>query len=184
MMYEEQLRQMLAPLGVYDLDAPINSALLKAEGAMLDTVQAMLDELSTESDLTLAGDWGLEEWKSLFGIPPAAGDTDQRRQAVQSLLRIGFGPCSLKSIQSTLSGCGLPTQVQVVDTGKVRVSFPGLAGRPDDLEQLMENVEQILPAHIGIEYVFNILTWSKLQSKKWTFADVESMSWKQLEAAV
>lgn len=184
MSHADQLRALLRPLGVYDLNAPINGAALDVKGAVLDELALWLEELEQETDLTLARDWGVENWQSLFDLRPASRSIEELRQAIHSLLRIGTGPCSLAAVQDTLSGCGIPTQVEEVGTGLVRVSFPGTAGEPEDFEYLKTNIEAILPAHIGLEYVFRYLTWELLESYKWKFRDMETMAWNELERSV
>jgi len=184
MTYAEQLRTLLRPLGVYDLNAPINGSSLEVKGAALDDLHAGLEELARETDLTTAEDWGLEAWRALFALPPASTDGALLRQSLQALLRIGTGACTLSAVQDTLSGCGIPTTVEEAGIGMVKVSFPGIAGQPENLSQLQENIEAILPAHVGIEYVFRYLTWAVLESRKWKFQDIEGMTWNELEKSV
>jgi len=180
----EQLRATLRPLGVYDLSAPINGASLDAKGAALDEVYAQFEMLERESDLTGAEDWGLAAWQSLFTLRPASRTPEELRQAVQALLRIGTGVCTPEAVRDTLSGCGIATAVEEAGTGLVRVSFPGTAGQPDDFERLKENIEAILPAHVGVEYVFTYLTWKLLESRKWKFQNIEGMTWDELEKSL
>ena len=184
MTYAEQLRALLRPLGVYDLDAPINGSSLEAKGAALDRMHEQLEELVRETDLTTAQDWGLAEWKSLFSIVPTSATQEELRDSLQALLRIGVGACTTERVQDTLSGCGIRTAVEEIGTGLVRVSFPGIAGQPEDFERLRANIEAILPAHVGIEYAFNYLTWAVLESRKWKFRDIEGMTWEGLEKSV
>jgi hypothetical protein len=54
MSYADHLRALLAPLGVYDLHAPINGGALDVKGGALDGVEALLEELERECDLTTA----------------------------------------------------------------------------------------------------------------------------------
>ena len=184
MNYAQQLRALLKPLGVYDLNAPINGSSLDAKGAALDEVHEWLEEMVRETDLTTAQSWGLTDWKNLFAIAPVAAGTEELRNSIQALLRIGSGVCTLDAVRDTLSGCGISTTVEELGNGTVRVKFPGVAGCPDDFEQLSANIEAILPAHVGIEYAFNYLTWAVLESRKWKFRDLESMTWDELEKAV
>ena len=180
----DYLRDLLRPLGVYDLNAPVNGAALDAEGTMLDELQVWLEELERETDLTCALDWGVETWQSLFDLRPASRSVLELRDAIQALLRIGTGPCTLAAVQDTLSGCGIPTRVEEAGTSLVRVRFPGTSGVPEDFERLKDNIEAILPAHIGVEYIFIYLTWAMLEGYGWTFRDVEGRTWDELEKSI
>ena len=184
MSYADYLRDLLRPLGVYDLDALVNGGALDTEGAALDEVHSWLEEMERETDLICARDWGVENWQSLFDLCPASRSVEELREAIQALLRIGTGACTLATVQDTLSGCGIPTRVEEAGTGLVQVSFPGTVGQPEDFEQLKANIEAILPAHVGVEYVFYYLTWALLESRSWRFRDIETMSWNELEKAV
>ena len=68
----QYLRQLLAPLGVYDLEGPFQNGELEALGEALDQAEAALDELHRESCLATAQDWGLERTASLFRRRPIA----------------------------------------------------------------------------------------------------------------
>ena len=180
----DHLKRLLRPLGVYDFDGTINAASLEVKGAALDGMQAILEELERESDLTRAEDWGLENWRQLFGLLPATRETGQLRESIWALLRIGADNATLAAIRDTLSGCGLRVNVEEKDTGTVVVSFPGVAGMPDQFEALKANIEEILPAHVGVEYVFDYITWVKLESYRWTFGDLSAMTWDALERSI
>ena len=178
------LKALLRPLGVYDLEGAVNGGALEAEGAALDALEEWLEELERECSLIAAQDWGLERWCGLLQLRPAAREAEQLRASIQALLRMGTGACTLRSVNDTLEGCGIPAEAAVTGTGTVAVSFPGTPGVPEDFEGLKKNIEEILPAHLGIEYVFAFLLWQTLESRGWTWGDVESMSWEELEKAV
>lgn len=180
----ERLKGLLAPLGVYDLEGAVNGASLEAKGTALDEFEQWLEELERECSLIAAESWGLERWCELLGVRPAVRGAAQLRSAVQALLRIGTGACTLQSINDTLEGCGIPAVAEVTGTGTVAVSFPGTPGKPEDFEVLRRNIEEILPAHLGITYLFEFLSWAALEERGWRWEDVESMSWEELERAV
>ena len=181
MSYAEHLRALLAPLGVYDLKAPINGAALDVKGAALDQMEQLLEEMERECDLTTAEGWGLEAWKGLFALLPAASDAERLRRSMQALLRIGNHSATLPAIQDTLSGCGLSVAVRELGAGRVEVSFPEVRGIPEQFERLQHNIEQILPAHVEVEYMIRYLTWAELEALRWTFGNLSSKTWEELE---
>ena len=181
MSYADHLRALLAPLGVYDLKAPINGAALDIKGAALDEAAQLLEEMERECDLTTAESWGLEAWKSLFDLLPAASDAEGLRRSMQALLRIGTHSATLATIRDTLSGCGLSVTVQELGVGRVGLSFPGVMGAPEQFDRLKYNIEQILPAHVGVEYILRYLTWEDLERMGLTFGDLSALTWDRLE---
>ena len=72
-MYEQYLRALLAPLGVYDLrDGTINGAELYALGIGMDAVSQRLETVERESLTATAEDEGLSRREALFARRPAA----------------------------------------------------------------------------------------------------------------
>ena len=66
MSHSQYLRDLLRPLGIYDLEAPFNGGELDAQGEALDRAMAALEEIQRESSLTTAESWGLEQVARLF----------------------------------------------------------------------------------------------------------------------
>ena len=88
MSYAQYLRQLLRPLGVYDVEGRYLSGELEAEGLALDGVESVLDELQREANLATAEDWGLERIAGLLRRRPPASTTKAMREALAALLRI------------------------------------------------------------------------------------------------
>ena len=98
----QYLRQLLSPLGIYDLEGPFQNGELEALGAALDQVETALDELHRESCLATAKDWGLERTASLFHRRPVAATPKAMREALAALLRIGGDSFTLDAINDTI----------------------------------------------------------------------------------
>ena len=56
--YGEYLKQLLYPLGAYQLENSFNGAELESIGGQLDGVRSFLEEIHTQADLTTAGEEG------------------------------------------------------------------------------------------------------------------------------
>ena len=175
------LRALLAPLGVYDLNAPLNGGELEAQGAALDRMEALLEQLHAETDLTTARDWGLEQWSALFGIKPATWTEQSMRESLWALMRIGQDGFTREAMQDALTGSGLRCQVAEAGKGVLQVWFPEEKGIPRDFDRLQRNIEAILPVHLAVEYLFFYLRWSQLEERGWTWANVAAMDWDTLE---
>ena len=156
MSHARYLRELLRPLGVYDLSAPFNGSELDAQGAALDGVMDRAEEVQREAS------------------------------ALAALLRIGGDSFTLDAINDTITGCGIPAVVKELGTGQVSVSFPGVAGEPQGFSELKKIIEDILPTHLGIEYDFWFLTWAELEENfpSWQSIETLELSWTQLETYV
>lgn len=183
----DYLKNLLAPLGIYDLTASYNGGELEAQGQALDGVETELDELVREADLTTAEDWGLKQAANLFTRRPVAADAKRMRTALAALLRIGGDSFTLAAVNDTLSGCGINARARETGTPNyVEVWFPEVPGVPEQFERLRAIIEEILPCQLGIEYVFWYLTWAELEEKlhSWAAIEEKALSWSGLETYV
>lgn len=186
MKHAECLRELIRPLGVYDLSAPFHGGELDAQGEALDKIMAWLEEIQKESSLSTAEDWGLENIAKLFMRRPLATQPRKLAAALAALLRIGGDSFTLAAINDTIAGCGVPAVVKEVGKEMVSVSFPGVAGEPENFEELKKIIEDILPTHLGIDYYFWYLTWAELEAnfRNWKAIEDPRLTWGQLETCV
>lgn len=187
MSYGDYLKQLLRPLGVYRLDGTINGAELESAGEAMDGVQALLDTIHREADLTTAGKEGLDAVEGLFLRKPITDDQERRRAALAALLRVGGDSFNLSAINDNLAGCGLNAvagETAVPQTVEVR--FPEVLGVPDGYEEMRKIIEDILPCHLGIVYAFCYATWAGLEKQfgAWSGAEALHLSWEQVEKLV
>lgn len=185
MGYADYLKQLLGPLGVYDLsEGRFNHAELQGQGAGLDGCGGRLEEIAREMNLCTAEDAGLAALEELLTYLPAAEDLESRRAALAALLRIGDGSFTRTAINDSLVGCGVP--VVAVETGtpnQVVIRFPGTAGEPVSYGQVRKIVEDILPCHLGICYQLSYATWETVSAvlTTWAVADEMECLWSDTE---
>ena len=183
----DYLRQMLAPLRVYRLEGTANGGELDAQGAALDGVMDRLEDTQREMLVSTAEGRGLEAVEALLARRPVAGSLKRRREALAALLRIGGDSFTLAAINDNLKGCGINAVAAETGTaGQVKVSFPDVPGIPEGFEAMRAIIESILPAHLGIEYVFWYITWAVMEERFDTWGDIEALglTWEELEKLV
>ena len=107
-MYEEYLRALLEPLGVYDLsDGTLNWAELSALGYGLDEISSRLETVEREALTATAEEEGLDRREALFARRPAAVTAEERRAAIAALLQIAGDSLTPEAIDCTIRGCGI-----------------------------------------------------------------------------
>ena len=179
-VHAEKLRELLSPLGPYRSQGAYSAGELSCEGHALDGVLAALEELEREVMLDTAQGMGLEAIESLLAHRPMADTPQARRAALAALLRIGGDSFTLEAINDTMQGCGLNVLVREGDRpGYVKVYFPNMAGIPDGFDRLRVIIEEILPSHVDIEYVFWYNTWAEVAGRHptWGEAADAGISW-------
>lgn len=186
MSYAQYLKELLLPLGVYDLKAPFNGGELDVEGQALDGVETALEEIRQESNLMTAQDWGLEKTARLLIRRPVSSTSQGLAAALAALLRISGDSFTLRAINDAIIGCGVEATVVENGVGTVTVSFPGVVGMPDGFDGMKKIIEDILPPHLDIQYWFWYLTWKEFEEKftSWKVIEDHTMTWAEVEASV
>ena len=181
------MKELLRPLGVYNLDESFLSAELDCVGLALDGVEKELERIQREMCLTTAREEGLKKTAKLFALHPVTQDPQQLSDSLSALSRINWDSFTLSAINNTISGCGVRAEAAETDTpGEVTVRFPDLKGVPDQFESLREIIEDILPAHLQIRYLFWYVTWGELEERNlsWQGVHDDGMTWEEFETLV
>ena len=187
MNYAQAMRELLEPLRVYHLEGTLNGGELDSLGAALDACGAVLEEIQREMLLSTAQGKGLEAMEKLLARRPVTHDLQRRRDALAALLRIGGDSFTLAAINDNLKGCGLNAVASETGTpGEVEVCFPEVPGIPDGIAEMKAIIEDILPCHLEIRYVYWYITWAMLEARFATWSDIEALglTWGELEKLV
>ena len=180
----DAMKELLRPLGVYKLEGSFLGAELDSLGQAMDELKDYLEQVQREMCLVTARDVGLERAAALFARRPVTQDTDQLARSLAALSRIGADGFTLRAVNDTVAGCGLNVIVSEGDApGVVVVRFPEVAGIPDSFGQIRTIMEEILPAHVLVQYLFWYQTWEELNGRQLTWQDVheEQMTWEAFE---
>lgn len=181
MIHQDYLASLLRPLGVYDLrEGTVNRGELEAYGVRLDHMAGELEDTAREMNLTTAEGFGLERVEELLPYRPVCATPDQRRAALAALLRIGGDSFTPEGINDTLRGCGVNARAE--ESGKpgyVKIYFPQVAGIPEGFDRLRAIIEEILPSHVDVTYVFWYNTWGEVAGRRPTWGDCAGagLSW-------
>lgn len=181
------MKELLRPLGVYQLDDSFLGVELECIGRAMDALQKELERIQQEMSLVTACGEGVEKAVKLFGLRPVTQDTRQLAKSLSALGRIGLDSFTLSAINSTIGGCGVNAEVAETDSpGAVVVRFPELKGVPEEFEPLRRVIEDILPAHLRVQYLFWYMTWSEWneQAMTWQTIQEKELTWEIFETLV
>ena len=186
-MYEEYLKTLLEPLGVYNLEeTALNRAEIYALGKELDVIGEKLETTEKEALVMTAENAGLSRRETLFTRRPAAETAKERRAAISALFQINGDSLTPRAINRTMRGCGIRARAQEVGEGTLRVIFPACTGVPAEFEQIEKIILDIIPCHLAVEFYFRYLTWEECHKTAYTWADVENAehTWESFQLAV
>lgn len=166
----------------------LGQSVLRAQlGALIFGVEAAMEEVQREMLICTAEGRGLEAVEALLARKPVAASLERRRAALAALLRIGGDSFTLTAINDNLKGCGLNAVASETETpGVVEVRFPDVPGIPDGFESMRAILEDILPCHLDIRYVYWYITWALMEERFATWGDIEKLgpTWEELEKMV
>lgn len=183
----QDLKELLRPLGVYNLDGSFLGAELDSMGQSLDELQDRLEQIQQEMCLVTARGEGLDTVAALFQQQPVTNDAQQLARSLAALTRIGGDSFTLSAINNTLEGCGLnATVAENAQPGIVAVRFPDVPGIPEGFDRMRQIIENILPAHVLVQYLFWYVTWEELESRRLTWQGVHAQgtTWQEFETLV
>ena len=180
----DDLKALLAPLGLYDLSAGTrNEAELFALGGALDGVDAALETAEREALVSTAVGEGLTLREVLLPWRPAAETLAERRAAIRALHGIDGDSLTLAAVNRAIQGCGIRAQDHETGVGTVEVLFPGQKCVPAQFERIRRILLDILPCHLAVRFCFRYLTWEEFEERALPWAAVEAAgtTWEGLE---
>lgn len=184
MGYASYLKELLTPLGVYNLEDGAGAAEIEALGVILDMLDDTTNTLEKESTAVNASSYGLTNYEDILQYRPVYSDTNGRRNAIISLLQIDDASFTKDALNKTISGCGLTAEVRETENKYVvEVRFPGTLGIPENMEQINQRLLQILPCHIDVVYTYTYTQWNMVEGLG-TWNEIESrlMTWSNMES--
>ena len=185
MDYSSHLKELLTPLGLYNLDSGPGADELDAQGAALDRILSSLELLEKEAFLHTAEDFGLSSYESLLPAYAKASSADERRKAVAFLLMINDSSFSPNTLINTAKIFGINIAVAENPAScLVTISFPGISGVPADFDNIQWIIDSLIPCHLEVSYKLNVITWASLEAVFTNFSLIEIIitSWSKLEA--
>lgn len=158
-------RRLLDYVPTYYEDLLESSEILNAETAEIARLDATIDELLLQFNVSTAT-WGLREWERICGITTDESKTlGERRSNVRARLR-GAGVVTVEHIKNITEGyTGGETEVtERFADYTIVISFVSDFGVPSNLPDLQAILREIIPAHLAIEYEFNLVTYNLLRT--------------------
>lgn len=180
MSYAEYLKDVLRPLHVYDLDGGTGAYEISVLGGALDDVYNELETILREMIPLTAQSYGLEKYESILPCS-GVGNLDDRRNAIAAMTYVSdFG---LNGLRRALLGSGIKVELNEYGPETVIVSFNRNGMSDDEIEQVKQRIEQIIPCHLAIIYETAYATWRQLEHENltWNKIEFEDLTWHGLQ---
>lgn len=183
-MVLQSMKRAMLPLGIYRKNAENLTNELKVYADEIERLYTEIDALIPEGFITTATGIGLKEYEELFGPEQDSLSPQTRRERLLGRMNLGEGDFTPAGIRKALDSFGLEYTISEFPT----LNRLNIVAQTDysKAEQtfIKEEVEKIVPAHLEFQLVFNTLTWSELDARDKTFAQLDSddLEWDQIDA--
>lgn len=162
--------------GLYEKSRVVDE-LLQVEGVELDKLRQALNE-TLDQFFVRTSTWGLDTWEQELGLSPAPDQPEgERRDRVVSRIR-GTGTATIRIVKEVAESYdhGAIDVVEDFAAYAVTIQFVDTTGVPPNLTDLQAAVRAVVPAHLALEYQLNYLIWDELNTKAWTWDQLEGIT--------
>lgn len=179
----DNLKNRLAPIGVYREDAPVLTWELIAYAAELERLYTELSVMFRERFIDTAQDEGLRAYELLFGPERTGESTEERRRLLKLRMELGDGDFTPAGIRKALDSIGIQYTIsEFPHLNKLNVIAVS-DHAPAQQAWIRREVSKIIPAHIEFQLTFNTMTWQQWDALDRTFSaiDTEDQTWDQID---
>lgn len=153
-----KLQELINKLHKYERGSVFVNDLFSAIFIVIESVDKMVEEIKNEfffDTITI----GLKAYEKLLKIQPSVDATiNERRSAIRAKWRAN-GKNTIKLIQDICNSWDNGEIEAHFISGKIKLQFVGSYGIPtkDALQALVNQIEEIIPAHIGYFWQYKFL---------------------------
>lgn len=128
--------------------------------------------------------WGLELWERELGLEINLNRSyEHRREIIKAKLR-GTATTTKQMIENVASAFS-NGEVKVIehnDRYYFEIKFIGTKGIPSNMQGLKNVLNEIKPAHLGIEYTYTYTVWKDV--KQFTWGALKQKTWDEVKVIV
>ena len=123
--------------------------------------------------------WGLDLWEKFLDVKSISSDLETRKNVIKNKLR-ARGVTTKDVILELCSQYGFG-QVEISEdfkNGKFIIRFISKEGEPENLRDLINQLDLIVPAHVEYDFHFTYVLWGEISNKTWE--EVHEMTWDSI----
>ena len=182
-MFEEfnlnQNLDLMSYLPFYWKDIKEMIELQEVLGVEVKDLQAKLKDLFSQCFIETAT-WGLDIWERELDLKTDLSlSYEHRREMIKAKLR--GSSTTTKEMIASVAKAFSNGEVEVIEHNEkyfFDIKFIGTRGIPANMTGLKSILEEIKPAHLGINYVFTFATWGEVKKKTW--GDLKKITWDEV----
>lgn len=143
----------------------ISMCITKITDTAIENIEIKIDEIKSNIFLDTST-WGLNIFEKELELEYVADKTIDERKSIINAKWRGAGKLTLELIQDTVKAY-TKNAVDLRFNSTIVIDFSSKIGKPKDIDSLFKSIEDIKPAHLGIEYIFRYRVWKDLEPFTW-----------------
>lgn len=152
-----------------------------------ESVSGILDGLETDEKDVVSqtiidtATWGLDLQEKELGIRTDKNKSYEERRSVIKAKRRGRGKLTLALIKRTVEAYTY-AQTSVTFDGAIHIVFTSVYGRPPNMQDVYDTIENIKPAHIPVDYTFKYRTHGDIHNCGAKHAQLNTLTHEQIRS--
>jgi len=181
--YDRDVRQTMKDyLPKYYDDLTDVMRMVETQANEVTRIQAKLNELLDQFYVNSATN-GLDRWENVTDIEKIAQrSVDSRRNFINAKLR-GVGTVTKELINEIVDAFYHAKVEEAPSELTMKITLLGKRGIPKNLEDIDRAVNDVIPAHVGTDYLFTYLTWAEVTEAALVWSEANAYTLKGLEEA-
>lgn len=179
---ERNIRQDMGDyMPVYYKDLREATAIIQTEANEITRMRAQLNKVF-DNFFIVSSEPMLDRWESLLNLTPGSRDLNARRQRIMAKLQ-GAGTSTLGAIKKVVEAF---YQCKVSEKNRentIDIMLTSCRGMPRNFPDIVAAVNEIIPAHLSVRYVFSYVPWEELEASFMEFYDVANVQWETVQSS-
>ena len=162
----QQMKDMLSPLGIYNLDdGSLVTCELRVYASQLEKLHQKLATMLKEFFISTAQDYGIEKIEELFMRIRPDLSIEERKERISRYMTLCNMDFCEENIRSQLRLAGIYADF-TQNPQEEKLSFPDLIALTDitEIARQLSIIEDIVPAHLDIDVGIKSLSWDELDN--------------------
>lgn len=158
------------------------AAIIRTEANEVTRIKANLTRVFDQFFVN-SSDVTLDRWENLLGIKNADGKSvEARRQYINARLR-GAGTTTPDVLSSVVTSFYKAEFKEIANENRFEIKLTGIRGEPDNLVDIRDAINDIIPAHIEPTFIFSYLPYSEISQAELTWGQADTYTYYELERA-
>jgi hypothetical protein len=162
------------------LKSKVFREILKVQGNEITKNNALLQDILAQYFVDTAT-WGLKLWEKELGIVTNTSLTyEKRREKIKFRLQLKNETVTKKFFKSVMDKYYTCNIDEDFINSKIAITILGKRGVPEDINEMLSDADELIPAHLIYEFIYTYLPWSELDESSLTWNQIDTYTWDGL----